>query len=109
MRVTELPRCFALMHTNSELWRYFDTGVYEFIKNYLYIPLGGNRQTRFVQFISLVFSFAFVSYWHGLTVSVTMWSVVNFLLISIELFVLKSYLKKIIAQEKVSFLTVSSI
>lgn len=32
MRTTELPRCVAVVHTNSEMWRYFDTGIYEFIK-----------------------------------------------------------------------------
>lgn len=34
MRTTELPRCFALIHLNSEMWRYFDTGIYEFIKKF---------------------------------------------------------------------------
>jgi hypothetical protein len=32
MKTTELPRCISLIHTNSEMWRYFDTGIYEFIK-----------------------------------------------------------------------------
>ena len=32
MKVVELPRCVLMMHTSSELWRYFDTGLYEFIK-----------------------------------------------------------------------------
>lgn len=32
MKTSELPRCFALLHLNSEMWRYFDTGIYEFIK-----------------------------------------------------------------------------
>ena len=32
MRVTPLPQCVSLMHTNREMWRFFDTGIYEFIK-----------------------------------------------------------------------------
>ncbi len=37
MKTTELPRCISLMHTNSEMWRYFDTGIYEFIKKYIFL------------------------------------------------------------------------
>lgn len=32
MQTTDLPRCIFLIHTNAELWRYFDTGIYQFIK-----------------------------------------------------------------------------
>lgn len=32
MKTTPLPRCVFMIHTNGELWKYFDTGLYEFIK-----------------------------------------------------------------------------
>lgn len=32
MSVLELPRCVLMMNTGGELWRHFDTGLYEFIK-----------------------------------------------------------------------------
>lgn len=32
METNHLPRCISLIHTNAEMWRYFDTGIYEFIK-----------------------------------------------------------------------------
>lgn len=32
MRVSNLPSCPIIIHTNKELWRYFDTGLYDFIK-----------------------------------------------------------------------------
>ena len=32
MSVVDLPRCVLMMNTSSEMWRYFDTGLYEFIK-----------------------------------------------------------------------------
>jgi hypothetical protein len=86
MKCGALPRCFALMHTNSELWRFFDTGIYEFIKSYLYIPLGGNRHmSSVVRMMPLAASFAFISYWHGMNVSVTMWTWFNFLQVAFEL------------------------
>ena len=32
MKITPLPRCVLMIHTGGELWKYFDTGIYEFIK-----------------------------------------------------------------------------
>jgi hypothetical protein len=32
MKTSNLPRCIFLIHTNGELWRYFDTGIYQFIR-----------------------------------------------------------------------------
>jgi hypothetical protein len=32
IRTGPLPQCVSLIHTNSELWKFFDTGMYEFIK-----------------------------------------------------------------------------
>ena len=86
MKTTELPRCTALIHTNRELWRYFDTGIYEFIKNYLYVPMGGKKQTKLVQILSLMLSFMFISYWHGSHLNVTLWSLGNFLMVVCEIF-----------------------
>ncbi len=32
MQTGKLPRCVFLIHTNREMWRHFDTGIYDFIK-----------------------------------------------------------------------------
>jgi len=32
MKIGKLPRCVFLIHTNREMWRHFDTGIYDFIK-----------------------------------------------------------------------------
>ena len=37
IRTTPLPQCVALIHTNSEMWKFFDTGMYEFIKKWVNI------------------------------------------------------------------------
>jgi hypothetical protein len=84
MKTTPLPRCVFMMHTTGELWKNFDSGIYEFIKkytlkkyifnflilkfavlSYLYIPLGGNKISRFRQVVAIVCSFLFMSLWHG--------------------------------------------
>ena len=86
MKTTDLPRCIFLMHTNSELWRFFDTGIYKFIKSYLYIPLGGNLNKGVISVLPVITSFAFISYWHGMSWNVTLWTFLNFLMVSFELF-----------------------
>ncbi len=47
--------------------------------------MGGNKLTKFWQFASLSLSFAFISYWHGFSISVTLWSLSNWLMILTEL------------------------
>ncbi|CAF1096654.1 unnamed protein product [Brachionus calyciflorus] len=84
MKTTELPRCIVLIHLNSEMWRYFDTGIYEFIKNYLYIPLGGSKSNNTTKFFSLISSFVFISFWHGFGTNVSLWSLLNCSMIILE-------------------------
>jgi D-alanyl-lipoteichoic acid acyltransferase DltB (MBOAT superfamily) len=85
MRITKLPRCIALIHTNAELWRSFDTGIYEFIKLYLYIPLGGSRSKSSIkQLLTLAASFVFIWYWHGMSLKIRLWCLFNFFMISFE-------------------------
>ena len=86
IKTTRLPRCTTVIHTNREMWRFFDTGIYEFIKTYLYVPMGGRGQTKTVQIISLVLSFVFISYWHGSHWNVTLWSFANFMMVVTEIF-----------------------
>ena len=109
MKTTQLPRCISIIHTNSEMWRYFDTGIYEFIKkllsffsnnnfqinnsdysvnSYLYIPFGGSKNTIFKQILSLTLSFLFISGWHGMTWRVALWSLANWFMVLLEIFFL---------------------
>jgi D-alanyl-lipoteichoic acid acyltransferase DltB (MBOAT superfamily) len=85
MRTTIPPRCVVLVHTNGELWRTFDTGFYEFMKFYVYIPLGGNKTTKLKQLFAMALSFSFIYYWHGMTFNIKIWCFVNFLVICCEM------------------------
>ncbi len=95
MKITSLPRCISFMHTNAELWKYFDSGMYDFIKNYLYIPLGGNKASRTKQFFSIMVSFGFISIWHGNSFRIVLWSLLNCIMVLMEhycsFFFFKSY------------------
>ena len=37
------PCCISWVYSYTDMWKYFDTGLYKFIKVYVYIPLGGSR------------------------------------------------------------------
>lgn len=91
IKVTDLPLFCFQMHTNKEMWRYFDTGLYEFIKVYLYIPIGGNKSN---QFASIFLSFSFIAIWHGSSYSIVMWSFANCLIVMIETSILKFFFEK---------------
>ena len=47
--------------------------------------MGGNRINKIRQVGSLFLSFAFVSYWHGYEMDVTLWSIGNFLMVVCEM------------------------
>ena len=35
------PRCVYRIHRYSEMWRYFDNGLYLFLRKYIYQPIAG--------------------------------------------------------------------
>lgn len=68
--------------------------MYEFIKNYLFIPLGGSRVSFRKHLLSMLLSFSFIFYWHGLTVDILVWSMFNFLMILFEIYIYQKVKKK---------------
>lgn len=51
--------------TISEFWRRWHITLGYFMKNYVYIPLGGNRGNKFKLFLNLVLVFLISGFWHG--------------------------------------------
>ena len=33
------PACIGRIHLYSDMWRHFDSGLYEFMREYLYLPV----------------------------------------------------------------------
>ena len=48
-----------------EFWRRWHITLSTFLKEYLYIPLGGNRQGKYRQFINLFITMILGGLWHG--------------------------------------------
>lgn len=79
------PACIGRVHLYSDMWRYFDSGLYEFMREYIYLPIITNLPSSLIYKLfgsAVCFSFVFV--WHGTLEFILIWSLLNFLGISLE-------------------------
>lgn len=81
--VPTVPKCIGGIHLYSDMWKYFDAGLYNFLLRYIYVPSMNCKwfQNRFV---STLLCFTFVYIWHGTETFVLIWSSINFLGVVIE-------------------------
>jgi D-alanyl-lipoteichoic acid acyltransferase DltB (MBOAT superfamily) len=49
----------------QDFWRRWHITLSRFIKNYIYIPLGGNRKSGFATYRNLILAFLIGGVWHG--------------------------------------------
>ncbi len=49
----------------TEFWRRWHITLSRFLKNYLYIPLGGNRKGMFMRYVNLMITMLLGGLWHG--------------------------------------------
>lgn len=72
------PKCIGRIHLYSDMWRYFDNGLYKFMHRYIYEPVVGNRGNRlWMRLLSSMVCFLFVYIWHGIVEHVMIWSLLN--------------------------------
>jgi len=78
------PKCITRVYLYSDMFRNFDTGLYNFIKRHLYIPLGGSHHGFGRQLLTSAIVYAFIYFWHGAELYIVLWTVVNFTTINLE-------------------------
>ncbi len=66
------------------MWRYFDRGLYEFLKHRLYLPLIGNQFSIFRRLLAMFVVFGFVLAWHGTAANYRCWVALSIIEILIE-------------------------
>ena len=81
----------------SEFWRRWHITLGRWFKEYLYIPMGGNRKGFIRTVINLLIVWALTGLWHGAEWNFAIWGLSFFVLISIE----KSGIGKWLEQKKV--------
>lgn len=79
----------------SEFYRRWHVTLGAWFRNYLYIPLGGNRKGTFRTIFNLAVVWLFTGLWHGVGGNYLIWAMFLFFLIVNERLWLNSVLKKI--------------
>ena len=57
----------------TEFWRRWHISLSTWFKEYLYIPLGGNRVSKFRNYLNLFFVFLATGFWHGASWNFIFW------------------------------------
>ncbi len=74
----------------TEFWRRWHISLSTWIRDYLYIPLGGNRTTKKRNYFNLWICFLLVGLWHGANWTFVVWGIYNgFFLIIDRIFWIK--------------------
>ncbi len=78
----------------TEFWRRWHITLGNWFREYVYIPLGGNRKGRLRTIANLFIVWMLTGIWHGAGYNFVLWGFVLFALISIEKAGLKEWLDK---------------
>ncbi len=78
----------------TEFWRRWHISLGRWFKNYVYIPLGGNRKGKRRLIINLLIVWMFTGLWHGASWNFVLWGFVLFVLICMEKLFLNKFLNR---------------
>jgi D-alanyl-lipoteichoic acid acyltransferase DltB (MBOAT superfamily) len=84
-----LPQNFFrpyLSKNPAEFWNRWNITLSSFIKDYIYIPLGGNRKGTIRTYFNLVFSMLLCGLWHGAAWNFVIWGGYHGVLLSLHKF-----------------------
>ena len=79
----------------TEFWRRWHISLGTWFKEYVYIPLGGNKKNKIRTYINLVIVFFLTGLWHGADLSFILWGLYHCFFSIIERLGLKKALQKI--------------
>ncbi len=78
----------------TDFWRRWHISLSTWFREYVYIPLGGNRRGKARQVLNLLAVWAFTGLWHGASWNFVLWGLYYFLLLVLE----KNFLLKFLAK-----------
>lgn len=81
-------------HSVSEFWRRWHITLGTFFKDYVYIPLGGNRKGIVRQCINIIIVWILTGLWHGFSINFVVWALLIGCFIIIEKLVLIKFFEK---------------
>ena len=68
----------------SDFWRRWHITLNLWFKDYLYIPLGGNRKGKVREYLNKLIIFILSGLWHGPTIGFVLWGLLNGIYIIVE-------------------------
>jgi len=83
----EFPQNFASPYTAvtlQDFWRRWHMTLSRWLRDYLYIPLGGNRKGRLMTYRNLMLTMLLGGLWHGAAWTFVVWGGIHGLVLSIE-------------------------
>jgi alginate O-acetyltransferase complex protein AlgI len=86
----ELMQNFATPYfsqNHTEFWRRWHISLSTWFRDYVYIPLGGNRTSRARQALNLMLTFTLSGLWHGANWTFIVWGMLNGLYVIPRLFI----------------------
>lgn len=79
----------------TDFWRRWHISLSSWFKEYVYIPLGGNRKGVPRQIVNLMIVWGLTGLWHGASYNFIFWGLYYGILLILEKFVLKKFLDKL--------------
>ena len=79
----------------TEFWRRWHISLSTWFRDYVYIPLGGNRCGKIRQCVNILIVWALTGFWHGAGWNFLFWGFYYGVLLLIEKLVLGKYIKRL--------------
>ena len=68
----------------TEFWRRWHISLSTWFRDYVYIPLGGNRKGKYRQYLNLLIVMTLSGLWHGANWNYVLWGLINGILLCVE-------------------------
>ncbi len=75
-----------LSQSVGEFWKRWHISLSSWFKDYVYIPLGGNRVSKTKRYANLLITFIISGLWHGASWNFVIWGFINGLFVCAEVF-----------------------
>lgn len=92
----KLPENFRTPYSSvsvTEFWRRWHITMSQWFRDYIYIPLGGNRCSPLRNALNLLIVWLLTGLWHGFSLNFVLWGLYYFLILLLERIILHKFLE----------------
>jgi D-alanyl-lipoteichoic acid acyltransferase DltB (MBOAT superfamily) len=77
--------------TITEFWRRWHISLSSWLRDYLYIPLGGNRKGKVRMYVNLILTMLMGGLWHGAAIRFILWGAIHGVALAIHKWITRLY------------------